>query len=202
MNEERWKEIESRPLLSGAHKDITEGGCIMEMVSYLAGEPWSDSPECACPILTGFAIRLNDRFTDEHRQLLKPLIPLLVNTKATDIVRMARRRLIRWHNVTVLCPMILEALKLPELATELREFENNLDSMALAAKFLRKHAMEINKAGGAHSFPYSYSYADTIADTIVVADAITDAYADAYAWRSQIATVAIEMLRLAIEVKS
>src|SRR3989304_972508 len=158
MNQERWKEIESRELLNGAHESFDKGGCVMEMVSYLANEPWSDHPKCACPILTEYAIRINDRFTDEHRQLLKPLIPLLVNTKSTDEVQIARKRLMRWRNVTVTYPLILETLKLPELAAELRGFENNLESMAKAALFLKENREKIKAAWNAYADADAYAY--------------------------------------------
>ena len=219
MNQERWKEIETKPLKSGAHASIEAGGCIMEMVSYLANEPWSDHPECACPILTEYAIRMNDRFTDEHRQLMKPLIPLLLNTKATDAVQIARKRLIRWRNVTATYPLILEAIKLPGLAAELRKFENNLESMALASKFLDSHNREIKKAGDAYAYADAYAnanananadanaYADAYAYAYANANAYAYANADAYAnakkqWQDQLADVAIETLRLAIAVQS
>jgi hypothetical protein len=52
----------------------------MELVGYVAGEPWSDHPQCASSILTSFLIRLNDRLDDEDRQVLKPYIVRLVGT--------------------------------------------------------------------------------------------------------------------------
>jgi hypothetical protein len=54
--------------------------CVMEAVAYVAGEPWSDHPKCASPMLTEFLIRLNDRLSHENRQLLKPYIVRLVET--------------------------------------------------------------------------------------------------------------------------
>lgn len=65
-------------LKKGSHKSFEQGACVMEMVSYIANEPWSDRPNCACPILTDFAIRYNDRVPDKQRQKLKSLIPKLM----------------------------------------------------------------------------------------------------------------------------
>ena len=130
----KLKKILELDLKHGSHKSFKEGGCVMEMVSYIANEPWSDHPKCACPILTSYAIRINDAFNGEHRQKLKPLIPLLVNTKESDETQIARKRLIRWRNVTATCPLILDLLKLTEIATELRAFKNTLEDMAKAAK--------------------------------------------------------------------
>lgn len=54
--------------------------CVMEAVAYLAGEPWSDHPQCASKVLTEWAIWLNDSGTHEQRQQLVPFIPELVGT--------------------------------------------------------------------------------------------------------------------------
>lgn len=76
----RLEALEKIKLSTGSHASIENGACIMEMVSYLANEPWSDHPKCACPILTGYAIRLNDRSDDETREKLKAIAPKLVGT--------------------------------------------------------------------------------------------------------------------------
>lgn len=35
----------------GSHSSFARGHCAMELVSWLAGETFSASPECACPVL-------------------------------------------------------------------------------------------------------------------------------------------------------
>src|SRR5271154_3904485 len=57
--------------------------CVMEAVAFVAGEPWSDHPECACPIISSFLRAWNDSLpTNADRdKLLKPLIPRLVGTR-------------------------------------------------------------------------------------------------------------------------
>jgi len=194
MNTEKLAKLETMKLSTGSHKSIDDGACIMEMVSYMADEPWSAHPPCACPILTTYAIRLNDRFNDEHRQSMKEFIPLLIGTRETDQIKIARKRLIRWRNVTATYPLILELLKLNDLAAELRKFENTLESMALAVKFLRDnkqkiYAAEVNAYANVNAYAYAYSYVNAY---------INDAYADA--WRKKIADVALETLRQAIAV--
>ena len=54
----------------------------MEMVSYLAGEEWSDSPACTHPVLARAAQVVNDRLPDSERHLLVPLIGRLFGTAA------------------------------------------------------------------------------------------------------------------------
>lgn len=56
LNQERWEEVQTKKLNVGSG-DTIDTACVMQMVSYVANEPWSDQPECACPILTQFAIR-------------------------------------------------------------------------------------------------------------------------------------------------
>jgi hypothetical protein len=78
------------PLKAGAHKPNGEA-CIMEVAAFVAGEPWSDHPECVCPVLGAFLRAWNDALPDDDRdRLLRPLIPQLLNTKGS--VSLERRR--------------------------------------------------------------------------------------------------------------
>jgi hypothetical protein len=77
----------------GAHADHKDM-CVMEAVAYIAGEPWSDRPKCACPVISAFLRRWNDDLNDTDRQLLKPLIPKLVNSKVSKEAETKRRELI------------------------------------------------------------------------------------------------------------
>jgi hypothetical protein len=209
INAERLKEIETKPLHKGSGTGIDQA-CVMQMVSYVAGEKWTDQPECACPVLTWYAIRLNDRFDDKHRQLMKPFIPMLVGTRSTPESQIARKRLIRWRNVTVTYPLILETIKLNDLAEKLRAFENTLESMALAAKFLQESRALIEKTYRADAYADAYANANANANAYAYANANANANADAYAnanayayaFREKIANVALETLRMAIEVKA
>ena len=79
------------PLASGAHKSIKQGACVMEAVSYVAGKPWSDCPECVCPVLGAFLRSWNDSLSDDERDtLLRPLILDLVGTRSTSEVEQRR----------------------------------------------------------------------------------------------------------------
>lgn len=69
------------PVLSaGSHSGPREGACVMEMVSYLAGEEWSDSPACTHPVLASMARVVNDRLADSERHRLVPLMGRLFGT--------------------------------------------------------------------------------------------------------------------------
>jgi hypothetical protein len=217
LNQEKWEEVKNKKLHTGSGKNL-DTACIMQMVSYVAGEKWTDHPECACPILTEYAIRLNDRFNDEHRQRLKDFIPLLVGTRAGDEIRIARKRLLYWRNVTATYPLILDLIKLPELAEKLRTFQNNVDDMKSAASFLNENKEVIKKATYAYANIYAYAYANTYAYAYADADAYAytniyayayantyadaDAYAYADALREKIADTAIETLKMLIAIQT
>ena len=79
------------PLSAGAHEHVGEGACVMEAVAYVAGEPWSDKPACACPVLGAFLRTWNDDLSDTDRdRLLRPLVRRLVGSRSTPEVE-ARR---------------------------------------------------------------------------------------------------------------
>ena len=67
-------------LSSGAHDDPSQGACVMEYVSLLAGEPWSDTPACTHPVLAEAAQVVNDWVSGSERHLLVPLIGRLFGT--------------------------------------------------------------------------------------------------------------------------
>jgi len=90
-------------LSAGEHADLAHGACVMEAISYLAGEAWSDHPVCACPVISTFLRSWNDALPDDERDaLLRPLIPALIGTRSTMAVEsrrsmMAADWLIREH---------------------------------------------------------------------------------------------------------
>jgi hypothetical protein len=58
--------------------------CIMEAVAYMAGEPWSDSPACASPVVSAFLRSWNDALSDADRDRLLPAavwVPRLVGSR-------------------------------------------------------------------------------------------------------------------------
>lgn len=109
---ERLTTIEHLELASGNHPppkgpdDVQ--ACVMEAVAYVAGEPWSDHPECASPILTSFLIAWNDRLDDESRQILKPYIPRLVGTNTGEADEATRRYMLTEWIVREAMPGLLQ----------------------------------------------------------------------------------------------
>jgi len=70
------------PQLSrGKHRSSKTGACFMEFASYLAGEPWSDSPQCTDPLLAHVARAVNDLLPDDRRGEIVRDIPRVVGLR-------------------------------------------------------------------------------------------------------------------------
>jgi len=76
--------LETLTLSAGSHPSPDAGACVMEAVSFVAGEPWSDHPVCASAVIGAFLRSWNDGLNnDDRNRLLKPLVPRLVGTAGT-----------------------------------------------------------------------------------------------------------------------
>lgn len=74
------------PVLShGAHDEPEQGACVMEMVSFLAGENFTDKPKCVARSIRIEAISINDLVSDDNRNAIALLIPRFMNTSDLDI---------------------------------------------------------------------------------------------------------------------
>lgn len=70
------------PVLSkGKHDSAESGACVMEMVSFLAGEKWSDLPECSNTTIAFLAQTVNDSVSDKNRHLILRDFDRLFNTR-------------------------------------------------------------------------------------------------------------------------
>ena len=68
-------------LVTGSIGDPGDGRmCLMSLVAFLAGEPHSDSPGCASPLIQTFAVLVNDHMPYAARQRLKPFAPRIIGT--------------------------------------------------------------------------------------------------------------------------
>jgi len=89
---------DAMPVLSrGRHRRPRQGACLMEYVSFLAGERFSDSPECTDPTLAVIARAVNDYSRDGARQRLALLASELTTLGPLDVTlrqAMARRCLL------------------------------------------------------------------------------------------------------------
>jgi len=99
MSEQREAQVNFQTirLSKGKHAAPTEGACVMELASMLAGEPFSDRPAAACPVIGGFLRAYNDRIDEERRQDLYRYAALVVGSRASAEVERAREeRCLAW----------------------------------------------------------------------------------------------------------
>src|SRR4051794_24827175 len=81
---------DTTPLMSlhpsrGRHTTATAGVCLMELVSVVAGEPFTDHPQCVHPALALAARVVNDQVGDTVRQGLVPLLPQMMSGPRRDL---------------------------------------------------------------------------------------------------------------------
>jgi hypothetical protein len=75
-------------LAPGRHRSPRDGVCVMELVSMLAGERFSDRPRTACPVIGSFLSAYNDAVDDLRRRDLLLYAPEVVGTRASrEVVR-------------------------------------------------------------------------------------------------------------------
>jgi hypothetical protein len=71
-------------LARGKHRTPKSGACFMEFASFLAGERWSDHPECTDGTLGMLARGVNDSVGNTSRDRLVRLIPSVVGLRGPD----------------------------------------------------------------------------------------------------------------------
>lgn len=99
------------PVLSaGGHTDPKQGACVMEYVSILAGEPFSDRPSCTHRDIASVAITLNDSTSNDKRHLLVPLIPRLIGTSGYSCEKVDAFRQRISEKVRALSPRLCNCL--------------------------------------------------------------------------------------------
>jgi hypothetical protein len=64
----------------GTHDSADEGACLLELVSVLAGEAFSDAPGCVSPVLANAGRAWNDSLGDDERQRLLAYAGRLLET--------------------------------------------------------------------------------------------------------------------------
>jgi hypothetical protein len=169
-------------LLAGSHRNPQNGSCVMEVVSYIAGEKYSDHPECACPLITTFAIAVNDRMDDAARQRLLPFVLRIAGSKSTNKIEQQRRYMLADYAVRVFAPMALESANLLAEAKTLKALPKIVDKeTALQGKnaYAAAYADEAYAAVAAYANA-AYAYAANAA-TNAATNAANAANAAAYA---------------------
>ncbi len=120
IDTDRLAKIEALRLAKGAHNSFARGASVMEAVAYVAGEPFSDHPQCASPVVGAFLRAWNDRLDDETRQRLKPYVVRLVGTAGSDNDELRRRDMVWEWVLGTLVPTWLEAAGMHAEAGDVR----------------------------------------------------------------------------------
>ena len=122
-------------LSSGAHSAPNGEvmACVMEAAAFVAGEPWSDHPECTCPVIAAFMRGWNDGLpSDEDRtRLLLPFVPKIVGTKGSEALEERRQLMAADWLVRVHTPVWLRLAGLKDQAATL-EALSEITSLAQA----------------------------------------------------------------------
>ncbi|MGH9249762.1 MAG: hypothetical protein ACRD0W_09650 [Acidimicrobiales bacterium] len=127
---DRLPVLDDLVLEAGSHKSWSDGACVLEAVAYIAGEPWSDHPECASPIIGAFLRTWNDALDTDDCQALKQYIPRLVGSRGTAVQEDARAWLVLDWLVRVHTPAWLRLSGLTSQADQLAglpEFRAGMD---------------------------------------------------------------------------
>jgi hypothetical protein len=136
----------------------------MELVSYLAGERWSDHPACTHPLLAALARSVNDASSDVARPQLAPLIPAVVGlngggehwsveiamlaaTAALPVASASRQNALAVGLLT--CERMLETLDDREPGfvrpETLAAFDSVPDAEAWARRFVARSQMSVDR---------------------------------------------------------
>jgi signal transduction histidine kinase len=84
-------------LSKGKHRSPTDGACVMELASMLAGEQFTDHPVSVCPVIAALLRSYNDWIDDRRRQDLYAYASRAVGSRANLAVERARtERLTAW----------------------------------------------------------------------------------------------------------
>ena len=128
INPERLAKVMAAKLDKGAHEENSRRMCVMEAVAYVAGEQWSDSPQCACPVISTFLRAWNDTLPDDERTpLLADLIPRIVGTRSTKEIEIRRSTMAADWLIRTYTPAWLRLAKLDAQAAQLESLPDIAD---------------------------------------------------------------------------
>jgi hypothetical protein len=113
-------ELDTLTLAAGSHAETQDAMCVMEAAAYVAGEPWSDHPQCVSPVIAAFLRRWNDDLNDADRQMLRPYIPRVIGTNTGEKDDETRAWLVTDWMVREYLPAWLDAANLKDQADAVR----------------------------------------------------------------------------------
>jgi hypothetical protein len=175
----------------GSHKSVEKGACVMELVSLLANEPWSDRPACASASITSWCIWINDSGDQAHRDILLSLAPQIVGTRD-------------WKKEPARAALFSDfAQDMAKYAAEYAEYAAKYAKYAAesAAEYARsaKYAAE-SAAEYAEYAARSAEYAESAAESAAKSAEYAESAAKSAAFRKTMFDQAIEVLKKCLAV--
>lgn len=95
------------PLSPGKHYPEAPQKCVMECVAFVMGEPHTDHPQCACPVVTRIAIHANDGFVPNDGGDLSRRILQLAGSNRGEAVTRERAYFLTDYTFRTLMPRVL-----------------------------------------------------------------------------------------------
>jgi hypothetical protein len=133
----------------GSHDTPGDGACIVELASLVAREPFSDRPDCVCPVIAAFLRGWNDRSAYADRQRLRPYARRIVGSNSSRTVTRWRRDLcLAWVGTDLGGGWLRRGLRM--LAVRLR----------IAAFYGVRYAFRLNEGAGEYAARVLYSRRD------------------------------------------
>ena len=143
-------DLDTLTLTSGSHERPEDGACLLEAVSWMAGEPWSDTPVCVDRTLAAFGRSWNDGMrTDAERAQLVRYVPALIGTAGSEADAVRRAWLALDWLVRVSAPAWLDLAGLSDAAESLRGLSEQTGPDAEALGLIRSARLEASAARGA-----------------------------------------------------
>jgi hypothetical protein len=90
-HDQRLSSTASVRLEPGRHRSPTDGVCVVELSSMIAGEKFTDRPDCVCPVIGSFLRCWNDKVGYADRQRLYPYATQVVGTGGYRRISRIRR---------------------------------------------------------------------------------------------------------------
>ena len=138
-------DLQAISLAGGKHGRRENGVCAAEALAWMAGESHSDTPQSVCPAVLDLIRTWNDQLSQSDRdRLLRPLLPILLNTNHGPGATRQNRERARNHLLQVTTPLWLTAgAGGKHHADLLRDIPSPTDSPAQAQEVLQQALQDI-----------------------------------------------------------
>src|SRR5713226_2791791 len=135
ITKSKWNWFKTLKLGIGKHENKSDGSCIMEAVSFLAGEQWTDRPQCASSVDAAFLRAFNDKCDVKTRQRLKHYALRLIGSKEkTEAEIIDKGFKYADFAVRVIAPLALDN-QYPKEAARLRALPQIIDQGTATAAY-------------------------------------------------------------------